>query len=236
MADFSAVRALAFDLDGTLVHSAPGLAQAIDLALAEAGLPQAGEARVSTWIGNGADVLVERALAWAQAEGEQGHRAPGSAQMRARFDHFYAQTVEHGSQLFPEVRDTLAQLARHNLPMGLVTNKPTPFVAPLLSALGIAEYFSLIIGGDDVVVKKPHPAPLYLMLGKLGVRATEMAFVGDSRNDIQAAQAAGCPSIALTYGYNYGEAIALSQPDTVIDRFADLLPTLGLSSFKNQEA
>ncbi|MDU6410205.1 MAG: phosphoglycolate phosphatase [Yersiniaceae bacterium] len=231
MADFSAIRALAFDLDGTLVHSAPGLAQAIDLALAEAGLPQAGEARVSTWIGNGADVLAERALAWAQPE-----NTPDTAPFRARFDHFYAQTVEHGSQLFPEVRDTLAQLARHGLPMGLVTNKPTPFVAPLLTALGIADYFSLIIGGDDVVVKKPHPAPLYLMLGKLGVRATEMAFVGDSRNDIQAAQAAGCPSIALTYGYNYGEAIALSQPDCVIDRFADLLPTLGLSSFKNQEA
>jgi len=235
VADFSAIRALAFDLDGTLVHSAPGLAQAIDLALAEAGLPQAGEARVSTWIGNGADVLVERALAWAQAENE-GKATPDSAAMRARFDHFYARTVERGSQLFPEVRDTLAQLARHHLPMGIITNKPTPFVAPLLSALGIAEYFSLIIGGDDVVVKKPHPAPLYLMLGKLGVRATEMAFVGDSRNDIQAAQAAGCPSIALTYGYNYGEAIALSQPDKAIDRFADLLPTLGLSSFKNQEA
>ena len=235
MADFSAIRALAFDLDGTLVHSAPGLAQAIDLALAEAGLPQAGEARVSTWIGNGADVLVERALAWAQAESE-GATLPGRAAVRARFDHFYAQTVEHGSQLFPEVRDTLAQLARHALPMGIITNKPTPFVAPLLSALGIAEYFSLIIGGDDVVVKKPHPAPLYLMLGKLGMRAGEMAFVGDSRNDIQAAQAAGCPSIALTYGYNYGEAIALSQPDQAIDRFADLLPTLGLSSFKNQEA
>ncbi|QCR34785.1 phosphoglycolate phosphatase [Nissabacter sp. SGAir0207] len=232
MADFSGLRALAFDLDGTLIHSAPGLAQAIDHALAEAGLPAAGEARVSTWIGNGADVLVERALHWA-TQGEGGHEL---AALRARFDHFYAQTAESGSQLFPGVRDTLAQLARSGLPLGIITNKPTPFVAPLLQALGIAEYFSLVIGGDDVVAKKPHPAPLYLMLGKLGVRASEMAFVGDSRNDIQAAKAAGCPAIALSYGYNYGEPIALSQPDCVIDHFADLLPTLGLSSFKNQEA
>ncbi|MNG82814.1 Phosphoglycolate phosphatase [compost metagenome] len=231
MADFGAIRALAFDLDGTLVDSAPGLAAAIDLALAEMGLPQAGEARVGTWIGNGADVLVQRALRWAEVEATPEH----CGQLRERFDHFYAQTVDSGSRLFPQVKETLAQLAEQNYPMALVTNKPTPFVAPLLAALGIIDYFSLIIGGDDVVEKKPHPAPLYLVLGKLGLRANELLFVGDSRNDIQAAQGAGCPSAALTYGYNYGEAIALSHPDRVLERFADLLPALGLSSLENQE-
>ncbi|WP_434461729.1 phosphoglycolate phosphatase [Serratia plymuthica] len=231
MADFSAIRALAFDLDGTLVDSAPGLAAAIDLALAEMGLPQAGEARVGTWIGNGADVLVQRALRWAEVEATPEH----NSQLRERFDHFYAQTVDSGSRLFPQVKETLARLAVQGYPMALVTNKPTPFVAPLLTALGIIDYFSLIIGGDDVVEKKPHPAPLYLVLGKLGLRANELLFVGDSRNDIQAAQGAGCPSAALTYGYNYGEAIALSHPDRVLERFADLLPSLGLSSLENQE-
>lgn len=67
-------------------------------------------------------------------------------------------------------------------------------MAPLLVSLGIDAYFSLIIGGDDVIVKKPHPAPLYLVLGQLGLRAGELLFVGDSRNDIQASQAAGCPA------------------------------------------
>ncbi|VEA70606.1 Phosphoglycolate phosphatase [Serratia rubidaea] len=86
-----------------------------------------------------------------------------------------------------------------------------------------------------MIEKKPHPAPLYLVLGKLGLRAGELLFVGDSRNDIQAAQAAGCPSVGLTYGYNYGEAIALSHPDRVLERFADLLPVLGRSSLENQE-
>jgi phosphoglycolate phosphatase len=232
MADFSHIRGLAFDLDGTLVDSAPGLTQAIDMALENAGLPQAGEALVGTWIGNGADVLVERALRWAEADiTPEVCRAT-----RLAFDRYYAQTVESGSRLFPQVQETLAQLAAHRLPMGLITNKPTPFVVPLLASLGIADYFSLIIGGDDVTEKKPHPAPLYLMLGKFGLRASEMVFVGDSRNDIQAAQAAGCPSIGLTYGYNYGEAIALSKPDRVLERFADLLPTLGLSTSTNQEA
>ncbi|MDR8478113.1 phosphoglycolate phosphatase [Serratia sp. IR-2025] len=231
MADFGAIRALAFDLDGTLVDSAPGLAAAIDMALEETGLPQAGEERVGTWIGNGADVLVQRALRWAEAEGtpEQCGR------LRERFDHFYAQTVDSGSRLFPQVQETLARLAAHGYPMALVTNKPTPFVAPLLEALGIGDYFSLVIGGDDVTEKKPHPAPLYLVLGKLGLRAHELLFVGDSRNDIQAAQGAGCPSVGFTYGYNYGESIALSHPDRVLERFADLLPALGLSSLENQE-
>lgn len=231
MADFSAIRGLAFDLDGTLVDSAPGLAAAIDLALAEMGLPQAGEVLVSTWIGNGADVLVQRALRWAEVEAMPEQ----CLQMRQRFDHFYAQTVASGSRLFPQVTETLAQLAKLGYPLALVTNKPTPFVAPLLAALGINNFFSLIIGGDDVVEKKPHPAPLYLVFGKLGLRASEVLFVGDSRNDIQAAQAAGCPSVGLTYGYNYGEAIALSHPDRVLERFADLLPALGLSSLEDRE-
>ncbi|GAA3576349.1 MAG: phosphoglycolate phosphatase [Gibbsiella quercinecans] len=231
MADFSAVRALAFDLDGTLVDSVPGLAAALDRALVEMGLPAAGEARVSTWIGNGADMLVQRALHWAGAEATPAL----CRQARGRFDHFYAQTVDSGSRLFPQVRETLTQLVAHGYPLALVTNKPTPFVAPLLAALGIAADFTLVIGADDVVEKKPHPAPLYLVLGKLGLRTHELLFVGDSRNDIQAAQAAGCPCVGLTYGYNYGEAIALSQPDRVLERFADLLPALGLSSLENQE-
>ncbi|KHS64657.1 phosphoglycolate phosphatase [Pectobacterium brasiliense] len=231
MTELTAVRGLAFDLDGTLIHSAPGLAAAIDQALVAQSLPAAGEARVATWIGNGADVMVERALRWAGVE-------PTGARLqetREQFDVYYAQTVDSGSTLFPQVKETLAQLAQQGIPMAVVTNKPTPFVAPLLAGLGIGDYFSLIIGGDDVIVKKPHPAPLYLVLGKLGLRASELLFVGDSRNDMQAAQAAGCRSVGMTYGYNYGEAIELSQPDVVLDRFADILPLIGHSSSHNQE-
>lgn len=231
MTKFGAIRGVAFDLDGTLVDSAPGLASAIDMALVHQSLPAASQGRVSTWIGNGADVLVERALRWAGREPD----TQAVAHTRELFDHYYAKTVEQGSQLFPQVKATLEQLAVSGLSMGLITNKPTPFVAPLLASLGIADYFSVIIGGDDVVVKKPHPAPLYLLLAKLGLHAREMLFVGDSRNDIMAAQAAGCPSIGLTYGYNYGKAIATSHPDCVMDHFADLLPAIGLPSLKDQE-
>lgn len=220
------LKGAAFDLDGTLVDSAPGLADAVDMALKDVGLPAAGVERISTWIGNGADVMVERAVRWAE-----GDMSPVFLQqVRDKFDHYYAQTAADGSRLYPHVKETLAALHAQGLPLGLITNKPTPFVAPLLASLGIESYFSVVIGGDDVVQKKPHPAPIYLMLAQLGLRASELVFVGDSRNDIQAAQAAGCRCVGLTYGYNYGESIALSKPDSVLDNFADLLPTFGLLS------
>lgn len=228
------IRGIAFDLDGTLVDTALGLSQAMDQALYALELPAAGEENVEKWIGNGADVLVQRALTWAL----KGQEPQFDQCLMARklFDSFYAQTVDEGSFLFPEVASTLAVLAENGLPMGLVTNKPTPFVMPLLEKLGIAEYFQVVIGGDDVENKKPHPEPLFKVMEKLNLSAEALLFVGDSRNDILAAQAAGCPSVGMTYGYNYGEAIELSKPDVVFDKFCDLLPVLGLPCKENQES
>ncbi|HAZ53597.1 MAG TPA: phosphoglycolate phosphatase [Franconibacter helveticus] len=249
MDKLQAIRGVAFDLDGTLVDSAPGLTYAIDNAFYALELPPAGEARVITWIGNGADVLVERALKWARDEiaalrGAGGKppldamdipEAEQARMLRKLFDRYYGEVVGESSFLFPDVEQTLRALHDNGMPMALVTNKPTPFVAPLLEALGIAEFFAVIIGGDDVVNKKPHPEPLLMVLEKLQLSAPELLFVGDSRNDILAAQAAGCCSVGLTYGYNYGEAIALSKPDIIFDHFRDLLPALGLPHSENQE-
>ncbi len=225
MAHFTDIRALAFDLDGTLVDSAPGLADAIDRTLNDLRLPQAGLERVSTWIGNGADIMMARALTFALGREPQPEEQRDA---RVLFDRHYADTVDAGSTLFPQVKQTLAALKTTGLPMAIVTNKPTPFVAPLLDSLGIADAFSLIIGGDDVPVKKPHPAAIFMVLGTFGVLPNELLFVGDSRNDIQAAQAAGVPNIGMTFGYNYGEPIATSQPDLTLDSFDELLPALGL--------
>lgn len=225
MAHFTDIRALAFDLDGTLVDSAPGLAEAIDRTLNDLNLPLAGLERVSTWIGNGADIMMSRAMTYALGREPQPHEQHDA---RALFDKHYADTVDAGSTLFPQVKQTLAALQATGLPLAIVTNKPTPFVAPLLQSLGIAEAFSLIIGGDDVPVKKPHPAAIFLVLGTFGVLPDQLLFIGDSRNDIQAAQAAGVPNIGMTYGYNYGESIASSQPSLTLDSFDQLLPALGL--------
>ncbi|MFI8319002.1 phosphoglycolate phosphatase [Kosakonia cowanii] len=249
MDKLQSIRGVAFDLDGTLVDSAPGLTAAVDSALYALELPQAGEARVITWIGNGADVLMERAFNWARQERAIQRASQGKpdidtgdvpqteqiAMLRKLFNRYYEETVEEGSFLFPEVAQTLAALHEKGLPLALVTNKPTPFVAPLLDALEIAHYFTFVVGGDDVVNKKPHPEPLLLVCDKLAIQPHELLFVGDSRNDIRAAQAAGSVSVGLTYGYNYGEAITLSEPDYVFDRFNDLLPALGLPLSEHQE-
>jgi len=250
MNKLQAVRGVAFDLDGTLVDSAPGLSHAVDQALYALELPTAGEDRVVTWIGNGADVLMERALTWSRQErailrSSQGKPGVDHADipqdeqlrvLRTLFNRYYAETVEEGSFLFPDVVDTLKALQQKGLPMALVTNKPTPFVAPLLEALDIARFFSVIVGGDDVQNKKPHPEPILLVAGKLSLTPEQLLFVGDSRNDILAAKAAGSPCVGLTYGYNYGESITLSEPDAVFDNFKDLLPALGLSHKENQES
>ena len=243
------VRGVAFDLDGTLVDSAPGLTAAVDNALYALELPMAGEERVVTWIGNGADVLIQRALTWARQERATLRAAQGKpsvdhddipqaeqqAILRKLFDRYYGEVAEEGSFLFPAVADTLGALHAKGLPLALVTNKPTPFVAPILSSLDIAKYFTVVIGGDDVKNKKPHPEPLLMVAEKLGLAPAELLFVGDSRNDIQAAKAAGCCSIGLTYGYNYGEPISLSEPDYIFDQFNELLPAFGLPYSETQE-
>ena len=243
------IRGVAFDLDGTLVDSAPGLTAAVDNALYALELPMAGEERVVTWIGNGADVLIQRALTWARQERAALRAAQGKpsvdhddipqaeqqAILRKLFDRYYGEVAEEGSFLFPAVADTLGALHAKGLPLALVTNKPTPFVAPILASLDIAKYFTVVIGGDDVKNKKPHPEPLLLVAEKLGLAPADLLFVGDSRNDIQAAKAAGCSSIGLTYGYNYGEPISLSEPDYIFDQFNELLPAFGLPYSENQE-
>lgn len=233
MAKFKNIRGIAFDLDGTLIDSSLGLSQAVDMTLYAMEFPAAGEERVITWIGNGADILIQRALTWALKD-EQ----PSLAQLtmaRKLFDRFYTETVEEGSFLFPEVVTTLSSLKEQGLMLGVVTNKPTPFVMPLLERFGIAHDFQVIIGGDDVKQKKPHPEALFNTMSAMKLSAEELLFVGDSRNDIQAAKAAGCLSVGLTYGYNYGEAIELSNPDVVFDSFGDLLPLLGQPQ-ANQES
>lgn len=216
---------IGFDLDGTLVNSLPDLTLSLNSAFAEVSLPQAPEELVLTWIGNGADVLLERGLEWT---GKANAFSPEQlAQIKQRFGHFYGENICNLSKLYPQVKETLEALHRKGYLLAVVTNKPTKYVRPVLQAFGIDSLFAETLGGQSLPAIKPHPAPLYYLCGKFGIYPEELLFVGDSRNDILAAQKAGCASVGLTYGYNYNIPISESNPDYICNHFAELLNIVG---------
>lgn len=215
-------RLIAFDLDGTLIDSVPDLAAAVARTLKDLDLPSPGEADVRDWVGNGAPVLVERALAWAlQATPEP------SLQQRA-YDAFmvhYGAAPNTLTTLYPGVQQTLKILHQHGLTLVLITNKPERFIEPLLSHFELLAYFTLWIGGDSLAEKKPHPLPLLHAAQHCQIPPAECVMVGDSRHDMAAGKAAGFTTLALPYGYNHGEPIENSHPDLVLTSLTELLIT-----------
>lgn len=207
------VRAILFDLDGTLVDSAPDLALAVNATLAELDRPPCTVDIVRDWVGNGADKLLERAL----SGHFDGRVSPERlAAIRPRFLHHYERYLCVDSALYPGVAEGLEALYGAGLRLGCVTNKPSRFTQPLLEQLNIAGFFGAVIGGDDAPHKKPDPAPLRLAAERLSVPLGHCLVVGDSINDIEAARAAGCPVVAVPYGYNHGRDIRSARPDAVI--------------------
>ncbi|MDF7666943.1 phosphoglycolate phosphatase [Orbaceae bacterium ESL0727] len=218
------IQAFAFDLDGTLVDSVPGLAMATQRMLADLNLPTVSEGHVKNWVGNGVDVMLGRVFAAINV-------APSDAllaQAKDSFNRHYDEVIDQGTTLFPHVKETLRILQENHYPLALVTNKPKQFLPALLASLGIESYFTLVLGGGDVVKMKPHPAPLYQVLASFGLFSHQLLFVGDSKNDINAAKNAYCPTVGLTYGYNYGVSIATSEPDFLLDDFKDILTLVPL--------
>lgn len=220
------IRGIAFDLDGTLIDSLPDIALATSATLEHLGFQSCSLEQVKTWIGNGARILISRALKFASGREYSGQELN---QVMPIFLGFYQDFLTHSSCCFPKVTSTLERLSQSGLKLGVITNKPHKFVAPLLNKLQIADYFSAVLGGDALVEMKPSPLPLQHVMQAWQLNANEFLMVGDSKNDISAAKAANCASIGLTYGYNYGEDIALSYPTFVCDCFSEIPSCLGLS-------
>lgn len=212
-------RLVMFDLDGTLVDSVPDLAAAVDEMLIQRGRVPAGIERVRDWVGNGSLVLVRRALA-----GSIEHAAVDEAEAQgALADFLQAYSGSHqATTIYPGVSELLAWLRGQGIALAVVTNKPERFVAPLLAEKGLGE-FDWIIGGDTLPVKKPDPAALLQVMSAAGVSAEQSLFVGDSRNDVLAAQAAGVRVVAVSYGYNHGRPVAEENPDLLVDSLDALI-------------
>lgn len=214
---------IGFDLDGTLVNSLPDLALSVNSALQEFALPQAEESLVMTWIGKGADILISEALSWAKAQSGRTLSDDEVKKLKERFSFYYSENLCNVSRLYPYVKETLEQLKAQGYILAVITNKPTKHVQPVLAAFGIDHLFSEMLGGQSLPAIKPHPGPMYYLCGKFGLYPKQILFVGDSKNDILAAHAAGCPVVGLTYGYNYNIPINEAGPDWVFDDFADIL-------------
>jgi phosphoglycolate phosphatase len=207
------------DLDGTLVDSVPDLSYCVDELMARLGRPPHGEAAVRNWVGNGVERLVRRALI-GQLDGE-----PSDADFERAYPIFlelYSENTSKRSVLYPGVREGLDYLLTNGYPLGCVTNKAAQFTLPLLKDLGILDAFGLVVSGDTLPEKKPHPAPLLHAASHFGVGPSKALMIGDSVSDVKAARAAGFQIVCMTYGYNHGQDIRLAEPDAVIDSMADL--------------
>ena len=208
-----------FDLDGTLIDSVPDLALATDQMLEQLGRAPAGMEKVRNWVGNGAPVLVRRALA-----DDIDHEAI-TAEQEAEALAIFMQAYGSGNSLttlYPGALDTLTTLQKLGIKLALITNKPEGFLPELLAQTQMEGFFEWIVGGDTLPQKKPDPAGLLWVMQQAGVPAEQCLFVGDSRNDVQAAHAADVACVAVTYGYNYGQPISTYNPALVVDDLREL--------------
>ena len=222
---FTNKKLILFDLDGTLIDSAPDLALALNDMLTQLSRENFSLETIHNWVGNGAQTLVKRALL-GKKEIEEELEENLFKQALELFLDSYTKNVCVDTLLYPEVKNTLELLDKRGYRLSIVTNKPYAFVAPILEGLGIAEYFEYFIGGDSLREKKPSPQPLLHICEKLGVSVKESLMVGDSKNDILAAHAAEMDSVGVSYGYNYSEPIAVSKPSFVVESMSKILELL----------
>jgi len=212
------MKLLIFDLDGTLIDSAPDLTNAINLTLKEYNKNPIRVETIRNYLGNGAEMLVTRVL----SGGKENYDKKKVREFLDRFKYHYNQNVCVETKLYDGVKETLEKLPYKK---AIVTNKPHEFIDEILEKLEIKHFFDYYIGGD-VTEKKPSPKPLLHVCEKLGFTNENSIMIGDSKNDIIAAKNAKIKSIALTYGYNYGEDISIYNPDIVIDDFRKLVEVI----------
>ena len=222
---FKNKKLLIFDLDGTLINSALDLALAVNYMLRTLGHNTFEEETIHGWVGNGALTLVKRALSGDRTVDASLDDISVQKSLKIFLD-YYEKNLCNATVPYPHVITTLKNLKAKDYTLAIVTNKPFAFVAPILKTLEMDGLFKLILGGDSLSEKKPHPMPLLHVCKTLNVTVEETLMVGDSKNDIFAANACKMHSVGVTYGYNYGESIDVHRPTLVVDDFSELLKVL----------
>ena len=209
------VRALIFDLDGTLIDSQRDLIHSVNAMLREMGRQELPEQTISGYIGHGAPQLVARAL---------GGNASEEDHQRALkfFLGYYEEHKMDNTCAYPGVAETLAQLQRKGLPMAILTNKPARISVRILNSLGLAGYFRAIYGGNSFETKKPDPLGANTILRELGAQPHSAMVIGDSEVDVQTARNAGTLAAAVNYGFGVHDR-TLYPADVYLDNFTDLV-------------
>lgn len=218
---------IVFDLDGTLIDSAPDLVEAVNFALTKLNKPTHSQATIQQWIGNGADVLVKRSLVgdWhVQSEPEDFEAA------FALFKTYYAAHDWVHSCLYDGTLDTLQALKNQGFKLACITNKTSPFTNPLMKTAGLAPYFDFIASGDTFSAMKPDPLPLLETAKKFGVASEHALMIGDSINDITAGKRAGFKTLAVSYGYSGQYSMADLNADYTVNNMFEIVDAI-TSSF-----
>src|SRR5882724_1215647 len=208
------VKALVFDLDGTLIDSKRDLVQSVNATLREIGRAELPEDLVASYVGSGAPVLIRRALGGMASAEEQ------ESALKFFLAHYEEHKLDYTKE-YPGVRETLEQL--RGVPMAVLTNKPVNISVRILEGLGMAEFFRAIYGGNSFATKKPDPLGANTLLMELGILGSESAMVGDSEVDVQTARNAGMISAIVNFGF--GTHDRKTHPaDIYLDRMGDLVP------------
>lgn len=208
------VEAIVIDLDGTLLHTAPDLAEAANRMLADLGMPPVAEDTLKSYIGNGVTQLIKRTLT-----GEMYSEPDAELFARARplYEKNYEEVLSLHSRPFPDVLEGLHVMQQAGYRMACITNKAARFTIPLLKATGLHDYFELVLSGDTLSKMKPDPMPLLHACEHFGITPDKMLLIGDSQNDTLAARAAGCHVFCVPYGYNHGKHVSSLDLDAVVD-------------------
>jgi phosphoglycolate phosphatase len=223
-ANFATIRAVGFDLDGTLIDTLPDLATAINAMLAELGYSTLTAERIRTLVGDGAESLVERALA---AGHTAGVRAVPAGEALAVFKKIYSGQMFRDSRLYPDVIATLEWLGAAGLSAFCVTNKDGALARPLMREARLEPHLAFTIGTHTRAERKPSPAMLLRAAARLDVPPAQILYVGDSVIDMQAAHAAGCGAIAVSYGYDERIRSGGGNPDALLSGIGELTRLAG---------
>jgi phosphoglycolate phosphatase len=213
------IRALAIDLDGTLLDTIPDLCGAVNLTLRELKLRELPVELVKTFVGKGLGEHMRKSLREVlQREPSDDEKAHAMALYRKH----YAANLANETKIYEGVVETLDLWKSRGLSMAVVTNKWTSYTEQLIAHFNLGDYFDHLVCGDTLTTNKPDPGMMFFAAGRMGVHPREMLMIGDSGNDSRSAQAAGSPVVLLTYGYSEGEKLIDLRANAIVDTFRDI--------------